>query len=98
MRPAVFIGDEVTAAGYRLAGVVPRVPERGGEAAAVEAACGEADLVLVTAEVAERMPAARLARLFAAVRPLLLVVGDAGGRVPAPDISARLRRQVGVAE
>jgi vacuolar-type H+-ATPase subunit F/Vma7 len=98
MRPAVFLGDEVTGAGYRLAGLVTRVPTAGAEAAALETACAEAELVLVTAEVAARVPAVRLARLFAALRPLLLVVGDAAGRVPVPDISARLRRQVGVAE
>jgi vacuolar-type H+-ATPase subunit F/Vma7 len=98
MRPAVFIGDEVTAAGYRLAGLVTEVPAPGTEAERLAAASAGADLVLITAEVAERVPAVRLARLFAALRPLLLVVGDACDRVRPPDISARLRRQVGVGE
>jgi vacuolar-type H+-ATPase subunit F/Vma7 len=98
MRPAVFIGDEVSAAGYRLAGFRTQVPRPGAETAAVEAACAGADLVLVTAEVAEQVPAERLTAHFAALRPLFLVVTDARGRVPAPDISARLRRQVGVGE
>jgi vacuolar-type H+-ATPase subunit F/Vma7 len=98
MRPAVFLGDEVTAAGYRLAGLVTRVPAAGSETEALESVCAGADLVLVTAELAERVPAERLARYFAALRPLVLVVGDARARVPPPDISARLRRQVGVGE
>jgi vacuolar-type H+-ATPase subunit F/Vma7 len=98
MRPPIFIGDEVTAAGYRLAGLVTRVPGPGTETAVVEQASGEADLVLVTAEVAEQVQEERLGRLFSALRPLLLVVTDARGRVPVPDISGRLRRQVGVGE
>jgi vacuolar-type H+-ATPase subunit F/Vma7 len=98
MCPAVFIGDAVTAAGYRLAGVDARVPAPGAEAAELDAACAGAELVLVTAAVAERVSGERLGRLLAAPRPLLVLVGDARGQVPVPQIAARLRRQVGVGE
>ncbi len=86
MRAPVFIGDEVTAAGFRLAGA---------ETWAVEAGNEEAQ---VTAAFAAALPEAVVRRFMAAPRPLLAVVEDARGEVPLPDVTARLRKQVGVGE
>ena len=73
----IFIGDEVTAAGYRLAGVEVRRVEPGEGAMALEQACQEGPpLVLITAECAAGVPAAELARRLAALDPPLLVVAD----------------------
>ena len=93
----VFIGDEVTAAGYRLAGLEVRLAGPGEGAAALEQACREdPPLVLITAECAAGVPEAELARRLAALDPPLLVVADAAGRVPPPDVVADLRAQVGL--
>ena len=97
-RPPHFIGDEVTAAGFRLAGLRTSVPEPGKEAAVLRRACEEAQLVLVTAEVAAKVPQSELRTLQGARRPLLLVVPDACGRLPAPDLAAGLRQQLGLTE
>ena len=93
-----FIGDEVSAAGFRLAGFRTEVPAPGEEASRLRQACEEAALVLVTAEVAARVPESELIRLQAAPRPLLLVVPDVRGRSTAPDPGAGLRRQLGLVE
>ncbi len=61
-------------------------------------ACEEADLVLITAEVATQVAEPELRRLQRARRPLLLTVPDARGRVPVTDVGAGLRRQLGLAE
>ncbi|MFW6023656.1 MAG: V-type ATP synthase subunit F, partial [Myxococcota bacterium] len=51
----VFIGDEVTAAGYRLAGLDVRVPPPEDAGEALRAARATAPIVLVTAEVVEHV-------------------------------------------
>ena len=98
MGPPCFIGDEVSAAGFRLAGFRTEVPAPGDEALCLRRACGEAELVLVTAEVAFRVPESELRRLQAAPRPLLLVVADVRRRSKAPDPGIGLRRQLGLVE
>lgn len=93
-----FIGDELSAAGFRLAGFRIEIPARGREAVRLRHACEQAELVLITAEVAARVPEAELKRWQAAPRPLLLVMPDVRGRFTAPDLGAGLRRQLGLVE
>ena len=96
MSAPAYLGDEVTAAGYRLAGARVRVPRRGEEAAALAAACAEAPLVLVSAAVAVRIPESSLKSALAALVPLVLVVPDPVDDTPVPDVAARLRRELGL--
>jgi vacuolar-type H+-ATPase subunit F/Vma7 len=92
----VFIGDEVSAAGYRLAGAETYVPARGEEAAVFAAARTRAALVLVTAEYAARLPAAELSRAQAALAPLTLVIPDVRARVAPADLGRLVRQQLGM--
>jgi len=92
----IFIGDEVAAAGFRLAGVRVAVPQPGEEAATLADARETADLVLIGAEVAARLPQALVRDAVAATAPLVLVVPDVRGRVTLPDAAAILRGQLGV--
>ena len=96
MSAPVYLGDEVTAAGYRLAGARVRVPRRGEETAALAAARAEGPLVLVSAAVAGRITETELRRALAAVAPLVQIVPDPVGDAPVPDLAARLRRQLGL--
>ena len=98
MVSAWFIGDELSAAGFRLAGYRTAVPAPGEEAACLRSACDQADLVLITAEAAARVPEPELRIRQVATRPLLLVVPDLRGRTKAPDLGAGLRRQLGLVE
>lgn len=92
-----YIGDEIGAAGWRLAGAAAAVPEPGAERAALDAARGaDAALVLVAADVAARIDNAVLREALAALSPLVLVVPDTQGQVPLPDFAARLRMQLGL--
>ena len=50
---SIFLGDELSAAGYRLAGVDARVPSPGDEAACFERALKEARIVLVGSRCAK---------------------------------------------
>jgi vacuolar-type H+-ATPase subunit F/Vma7 len=96
MSAPVYLGDELAAAGFRLAGVETSVPEHGGEAAALAAACETAPLVLVSAAVAARIPEGAMRAATAALTPLVLVVPDLASATPLPDLAARLRRQLGL--
>lgn len=94
----VFLGDELSAAGFRLGGARTRTPAPGEEAALLEWARQQAPLVLITPEVAARLPAEQLARALAATAPLVLIVPDVRGREQPPDLTLALRRQLGMEE
>ncbi|MGD2064033.1 MAG: V-type ATP synthase subunit F [Nitrospirota bacterium] len=98
MANVVFIGDEVAAAGFRLAGARVVVPQAGRAAEALATARDEADLVLIGAETADGLPHAVLGEAIAARSPLVFVVPDVRGRITPPDPVASLQGQLGVTE
>jgi vacuolar-type H+-ATPase subunit F/Vma7 len=98
MSAPVFIGDELSASAYRLAGMRVRVPVPGEVLEALQWACRHAPLVLISAECAQRLPEQILEPYLAQVSPPVVVVPDTRARVPLPDLSARLRGELGVLE
>lgn len=97
MPAIVFLGDEVSAAGFRLAGVSVRVPLEGEEQQALAEAATSAELVLVSAAFARRLPSALLDRYQSGSRPLLAIIPDVTGAVSPPDLAAEIRRHLGIA-
>ncbi|EXJ14131.1 V-type ATP synthase subunit F [Imhoffiella purpurea] len=93
-----FIGDAVTAAGFRLAGVAVHHPCPGEATDLFERLCLDSRLILITTEMAEALPPDRLRQVQRAGRPLVLVVSDARGLHPAPDLAGRMRHQLGLGE
>jgi vacuolar-type H+-ATPase subunit F/Vma7 len=91
-----FIGDELTATGYRLAGarawIVP--PEEAGEALRV--AREEAGLVLITPAHARHVPGDELEEALRSFTPLVLVVDDILEREAPPDLERAMRSALGV--
>ena len=98
MNIPVYIGDEVSAAGYRLAGLRVRVPGEDEVLEVIEATCSEASLVLLGSDAASRIPRRRLDELLSRVEPAVVVVPDIRARAPLPDVAHRLRTQLGVLE
>ena len=96
MPAPVYLGDELSAAGYRLAGAIVRTPRAGEEAAALAWARTQAPLVLLSAPVAAGIAQAVLRSALSALAPLVLIVPDLQGDVPLPDLAARLRGQLGL--
>ncbi len=78
MARVYYIGDEATAAGYRLA----------GEA--------DADLILLSAQLAGALPAEELETALLGERPLVTIVPDAHGRHAAPDVAREVRLALGI--
>jgi vacuolar-type H+-ATPase subunit F/Vma7 len=98
MNLPVYIGDPVSAAGYRLAGLRVQVPAADEALAVLEAACNEAPLVLLGSDLASRIPSRQLDALLSGVEPVVVVVPDVRGQTPLPDMAHRLRKQLGVLE
>ena len=96
MAAVVYLGDEVSAAGYRLAGALVRTPAAGAEAAALAWALEQAPLVLLSAALAAGIGDQALRAALSAPQPLVLVVPDLIGEVPLPDLAARLHGQLGM--
>ncbi len=96
MPAPIFIGDEVSASAYRLGGARVRVTSADEVAADLAWACREAELVLITAEFAARLPSDELVKTQSLLRPLVLVVPDVRGRTPLPDLSQWIRAQLGL--
>ncbi len=97
VRP-LFIGDRVTAAGFRLGGAMVEIPEPGTEVMVFRDALKTRDLIILAAEVAARLPEALLANAQTAGTPLVLIIPDVRGLHEPEDIAASLRRQLGMAE
>lgn len=92
----VFIGDELSAAGYRLAGLATRVPAPGEERTALDEACARAELVLIAARTAQAVPSEALAARLRAPRPIVMVVPELDGTPPLSDAARRARELLGI--
>lgn len=98
MNVPVYIGDAVSATGYRLAGLRVQVPDTADLLAQIEQVSADASLVLLGADLAAQLPVAALDRLLSAVSPAVVVVPDVRGQAELPDLANRLRQQLGVLE
>lgn len=92
--PLAFVGDALTAAGFRLAGVRTFAPQPGEERAAFAQALAAAAAVFVTPAVAAKLEPVELERALVASAPLVAIVPD---DTPPPfDPAERVRRQLGI--
>lgn len=96
MSALAFIGDPLRCAGFRLAGFTTWSPAPGGETAALEAALAAAQAVFIGAEVASRLPRARLDAALATGTPPLAILPDDAGMPSALDPAERVRTQLGL--
>ena len=97
MARVYYIGDEATAAGYRLAGAEVRVPAD-AELADVFRRAREsgADLILLSAQYAGALPPGELDAALLADHPLVAIVPDAHGRHAPPDVAREVRLALGI--
>lgn len=96
MSVPVFIGDEVTAAGYRLAGARILTPVQGEVTAEFRKALEHAQLVFITAGCAAELAEQGLNEAIRSADPLVLVVPDAAGRAAPPDLDRQIDRVLGI--
>ena len=98
MAVCAFIGDEVTAAGFRLGGAEVHTPTAEQLPALFRRLRERHPLLILTAEMAAGVPEALLQQTTAAGKPLLLVLPDARGRSRPEDLALRLRDKLGMSE
>lgn len=96
MEEVVFIGDELTATGFRLAGATALVVPPEEAATALRTAREEASLVLLAASHARGVGAAELDEALMSAHPLTVLVDDLLERVAPPDMEQLMRRALGV--
>jgi vacuolar-type H+-ATPase subunit F/Vma7 len=97
MARVVYFGDEVTAAGFRLAGVETRVIEPGAAGDALrEALDGDDDCVLFSAPLTEFVPVALLRQALESLDPLFAVVPDIRSQGTRPDLAREVRNALGI--
>lgn len=96
MADVVFIGDEVSAAGYRLAGAVVYSPSPHDALKVFEEARGHADVMLISADIARHIPTPHLDEALAAAAPLVSVVADVMARTSPPNLEDRVRMILGL--
>ena len=95
MAAPVFIGDEITAAGYRLAGAGTIVPATGTVAESFAAARRDAPLVLISAACARELPQGQIGEAIRAAEPPVLVVSGTA-REALPDLAGEIGRALGI--
>ncbi len=96
MTTYAFIGDEVTAAGFRLAGAQVHSPPVQEIPTLFRSLREHSELLILTAEAAANVPEALMQQTTAAGKPLLLVLPDARYRSRPVDLAALLRTQLGM--
>lgn len=94
MKGVVFLGDELSATGFRLTGIETATPQADEAEAAFDAACARAALVVLTAGMAGQL-GERLANR-GDDGPVIAIVPDVLGRTAPPDLAGRLRRTLGI--
>ena len=95
-RGVAFFGDEITAAGFRLAGVCVFSPDPADLSAEFAAQSEVSDLVILTSEYADLLPRGLIEDQRRAHKPLIAVVPDIRGTVAAPDMETSVRRVLGI--
>ena len=98
MTAPVFIGDEVTAAGFRLAGVRIRTPSAEDLPAVLVWAQRNASLILITAECVALLDSEQQTGLVSQLEPPVVVIPDIRVKTPIQDLATQLRSQLGVLE
>lgn len=96
MSAIIFIGDELTAAGFRLSGIETVVPLREAAPEALAQARTRAEVVLLTADYARHVPASQLDDALAAEAPIIAIIPDILAQTPAPDLVGKLRATLGI--
>ena len=96
MSGIAFIGDELTATGYRLAGLRVHVVLPADAAIALRAAREESSLVLLAPAHARAIPRVELDEALRSFHPLTITVDDILAREVPPDLERDMRHALGV--
>ena len=92
----VIIADEISALGWRLAGAQPLIADEHCVQERLAQARRDADLVLITADLAERLPESVFNTALLAERPLIAVIAGLPNGREAPDLEQQVKHVLGI--
>jgi len=98
MSVAEFIGDEVSAAGYRLCGIDVHIANSSNALSLIRKSCERASLVLVGSSISQYIHRTELDQLLSNIQPPVFIVPDVCGLQDVPDIASRINKQLGMLE
>jgi vacuolar-type H+-ATPase subunit F/Vma7 len=93
---SIFVGDELSATGFRLCGLDTRVPLPGDETGCFEKALKEARIVLISSRCAKAVHPAALETALALLSPQVMVVPDWDGTLLESEPASKVRRALGL--
>ena len=96
MANVIFIGDEITAAGFRLAGVKVFDAPDDGLADLVAAEKGRCDMMLMTTQTAARLPRPLFDQMTQWTKPLIAFIPDLREKTAPLDLEGAVRRELGI--
>jgi vacuolar-type H+-ATPase subunit F/Vma7 len=96
MQPIVFIGDALTGAGFRLAGIEAHAPPAAQVPAVFERALGAARVIVLTRWAARALAPATLRKALAGETPLVVVVNDIREPDREPEVPRAIRAVLGI--
>ena len=96
MGQVIFIGDEVTATGFRLAGVACHSPERNELLNLLAEQRDECDLIMITAQFAAWLGADMVEKMALWSRPLVAILPDIRNHQTPPNLEHAVRRELGI--
>ena len=93
----VIISDELNALGWRLAGAQPLIADEHSVPERLAEARRGADLVLITADLAKRLPDSVLNAALLAEKPLIAVIPGLPSGSEPPDLEQQVKHVLGIA-
>ncbi len=98
MNDCAFIGDEITASGFRLAGVQVHTPVAEETTGLFRKLMGTCGFIILSAAAAQRLPPQLLQQCAERGSPLVLQVPDATHQSIPRDLSRQIRERLGMHE
>jgi vacuolar-type H+-ATPase subunit F/Vma7 len=92
----VIISNEVSALGWRLAGAQPLIADERSVQKGLAEAQRDADLVLITAELAKHLPDSVLNAALLAEKPLIAVIPGLPSCSEPPDLEQEVKHVLGM--
>lgn len=98
MARPLFIGDEISATGYRLAGIDVQIPRTEDVSQLLQKVAASASLIIITAEYMSKLSKNEQQRYLTQEDPVVVVVPDIRAQIPLENIAVKLRKQLGLLE
>lgn len=92
----VIISDELGALGWRLAGAQQLIADGHNVQGRLAEAQGEADVVFVTVELAQRLPESVFEEALLNEKPIIAVIAGLPSGSEPPDLEREVKRVLGI--